>query len=134
MTKKINSFKFGSFISQFFLITAALLYVHYTILQLLFKSSLEIFDILKIYVFLFLTVASFVYILTERSKKDNSKILKTFLILSMIKMGLVIVFLLPLFLVKNENSKIYIINFFIPYFIYLIFEIRYSLRLLNIKK
>lgn len=129
--KKSESFKFSTFLIQIILLTIAFLFVHYTIINLFFKDLSSIFEISKIYIFLVVTVIAFVYLLTEQSKKNNKKILQTFLLLSMAKMILIVVFLLPLFLGKVIHLKLAVANFFIPYFLYLIFEIRYSLSLLK---
>jgi hypothetical protein len=132
--KKSIPFKFSTFLVQISLLTIAFFFVHYTIINLFFNDQVTIYEILKIYAFLFVTVVAFVYLLTEQSKKNSEKILQTFLLLSMAKMILIFVFLLPLFIGKVVNLKLAVANFFIPYFLYLIFEIRYSLRLLNFEK
>jgi len=132
--KKPYLFKFSTFLVQIIILTIVLFFIHYTIIRLFFKDSSSLFDITKIYLFLLVTVTAFVYLLVGRSKKKEGKILQSFLILSIIKMLLVIVFLLPLFIEKTDNIRASVANFFIPYFLYLIFEISYSLKLLNIKK
>jgi len=38
-------------------------------------------------------------------------------------MALALVFLIPLFIGKSAHSKIEVINFFVPYFLFLAFEI-----------
>jgi len=49
-------------------------------------------------------------------------------------MGAVIVFLLPLFFDKTENNKPAVFSFFLPYFIFLILEAYFALKILNEKK
>jgi len=49
--------------------------------------------------------------------------LKFFLSLTIVKMGLVIVLLLPLFLKKSDHTQLEVFNFFIPYFLFLGLEI-----------
>jgi len=62
-------------------------------------------------------------VLNYISNKKSDKILQYFLGLTILKMGLAIVFLLPLFFGKSQHSQLEIINFFIPYFLFLAFEI-----------
>jgi hypothetical protein len=49
-------------------------------------------------------------------------------------MGAVIIFLLPLFFDKTIESKPAVFNFFIPYFLFLILESVFALKILNEKK
>jgi len=52
---------------------------------------------------------------------------------TLLKMILAIVFLLPVFLSETENKQPDVFNFFIPYFLYLFFEV-YSLTTFLQKK
>jgi hypothetical protein len=61
------------------------------------------------------------------SKNKDKDLLKYFLGLSFIKMVLVIILLLPLFLKKSDHTQLEVFNFFIPYFMFLAYEI-YSLN------
>jgi hypothetical protein len=49
------------------------------------------------------------------------------------KMILALVFLLPVLIGETENAKTEVLNFFIPYFIYLAFEVTLILGLLREK-
>jgi hypothetical protein len=62
-------------------------------------------------------------VLRYYSKKKPNDLFRIFLILTIVKMALVIIFLLPLFLKKSEYTQLELFNFFIPYFLLLIFEI-----------
>lgn len=46
-----------------------------------------------------------------------------FMVGTLIKMVLALVFLLPLFLKKSDTKTLEALNFFIPYFLFLAFEI-----------
>jgi hypothetical protein len=63
-------------------------------------------------------------IINHKVATDDSQIYNTFLILTITKMALAIVFLLPIFLGKSENSTTEVINFFVAYFLFLGFEIK----------
>ena len=54
--------------------------------------------------------------------KGSAKAYSIFLVLTLVKMALCLVFLLPLFVEKSDNVVPEVINFFISYFIFLIFE------------
>lgn len=96
--------------------------LHYYILYQFFNGTLY-FPLWSIYCFNALMV--FTVFLTVRyySQKKLQNIFKVFLILTVSKMILSIIFLLPLFLKKSGHTQMEIFNFFIPYFLYLIFEI-----------
>lgn len=57
----------------------------------------------------------------------------TFMGGSLLKMMAAVVFLLPMLLNNTENPFANILSFFIPYFLYLIFETIYAVKLINAK-
>ena len=103
--------------------TILLLGVHYYIFFIFFSEVVLFFPLWSIY--LFNSVLVFVVFAFIRYKVANGykKIYNLFLITTLLKMVLAMVFLLPLFVGKAVNAKIDVINFFIPYFFYLAFEI-----------
>jgi len=132
--KKLNLFNNKTFLIQILILTIALYFIHFNIIKYLIKDFFTLPYLKNIYLFLCLTVLAFVFLLTHYSNKNPKKMLQTFLILSALKIILVVVFLLPLFLGKIAKVTSYVVNFFIPYFIYLVIEIKYSLLLLNTEK
>ena len=97
-----------------------------------FASEREFyFPIWQIYLFhvivtiLFYTVVNFLY----SSGKTN--VLFKFMGATLVKMGLAIVFLLPLILSDFPGKQPDVFNFFIPYFLYLFFEIIFITKLLK---
>lgn len=52
----------------------------------------------------------------------------------LLKMMAAVLFLLPMLLAKTKDPFINILSFFIPYFLYLVFETFYAVKLLNAKK
>jgi hypothetical protein len=117
MTKETTSF-----IVQLLFFTAILFGIHHYILSQFFAGELY-FPIWTIYVFNVVLVLVVFFVLRYISKKNNNKTLQFFLGLTTLKMGLAIVFLLPLFLGKSNHAQLEIINFFVPYFLFLTFEI-----------
>ena len=112
----------SSFIMQLLLFTALLFGVHYYILSQFFEGQLY-FPIWTIYMFNAVLVFIVYSVLRFKSKQGSKKMYELFLGLTMLKMALAIVFLLPLFFGKSDHSQLEVINFFIPYFLFLAFEI-----------
>ena len=112
----------SSFIIQLLLFTALLFGVHYYILSQFFEGELY-FPIWTIYMFNAVLVFVVYAVLRFKSKQGSKKMYELFLGLTMLKMILAIVFLLPLFFGKSNHSQLEVINFFIPYFLFLAFEI-----------
>ena len=95
--------------------------VHYYILKQFFDGELQI-PLWLIYTFNAIMV--FLVFSVLRYYKDKGKdMLKLFMGFTGLKMVLAIVLLLPLFLQKSEHSQLEVFNFFIPYFLFLAFEI-----------
>ena len=65
--------------------------------------------------------------------QGKTEVFNYFMIGTMIKMILALVFLLPVFLSDIETKRPDVFNFFIPYFIFLAFEVFIITRLLNQK-
>jgi hypothetical protein len=98
--------------------------IHYYI-YFNFYSDIAIYlPIWGIYVFNLVLVLLIFIIIKHKVATDDSQVYNTFLVLTITKMALAIVFLLPIFLGKSENSTIEVINFFVAYFLFLGFEIK----------
>lgn len=100
----------------------ALYAVHYYILNQIFDGELAI-SLEIIYVFNALMVFVVFSLLKHYSNNKSKNMLNLFLVLTMIKMALAIVILLPVFLKKPDSTQLEVFNFFIPYFLFLGFEI-----------
>ncbi|MGB0880283.1 MAG: hypothetical protein ACPGTO_06925 [Polaribacter sp.] len=94
-------------------------------LYILHQFEIEnfIIPVWQIYIFNAIVAFLFYAILRYKEEKGSKKSLQTFLVLTFFKIGLAIVFLLPLFLRKSTNVQTDVFNFFIPYFLFLTFEI-----------
>jgi hypothetical protein len=111
-----------SFTLKLFLYTLLLFVIHYYVLNQIFEGSL-FFPIWVIYVFNSVLVLLVYITINYLNKQKSNKVFQYFLGLTALKMILAIVFLLPLFMGKSNHSQIEIFNFFIPYFLFLGFEI-----------
>ena len=98
-----------------------LLLAHIYILKQFFEGSLQI-PLWLIYAFN--TIMVLLVFVALRYYSDKGKdMLKIFLGFTGLKMVLAIVLLLPLFLKKSDHVQLEVFNFFIPYFLFLTFEI-----------
>ena len=104
--------------------TLLLAIIHYYIFNIFYSEISLYLPIWGIYLFNAILVLGVFAIINYKVAKSETKIYNTFLILTMIKMALALVFLLPLFAGKSEHARIEVFNFFIPYFFFLAFEIR----------
>ena len=111
------------FLFKLIMVTGLLLAIHYYVILNFFSDLDLFFPIWSIYAFNAVLVFLVYCILFYKSVGGNEKAYTHFLVLTLGKMVLSIVFLSPLFFDKTENPKVDVINFFIPYFLFLSFEI-----------
>ena len=106
--------------------------VHYYILSQFFSGELY-FPLWTIYCFHAILVFVMYAALRYYVAKNTNIIFKLFLGLTLLKMILAIVFLLPLFLGKSTHTQLEVINFFIPYFFLVIKRIGFfsDIRAIN---
>ena len=103
--------------------TAILFLVHYYI-SINFMADQELyFPLWSIYAFNAGMVLLVYLIIIFQVARGSDKPYNLFLILTIVKMALAMVFLSPLFADKSGNAVLDTVNFFIPYFIYLGFEV-----------
>jgi hypothetical protein len=96
-------------------------------------SVLTYYSILSIYTFHVLSAVAVagIILLVHKSFKDYAGF--AFMGTSLLKMLAAILFLLPGFLSEDKPGLINILNFFIPYFLFLIFEAIQVIKLINSK-
>ena len=112
----------SSFILKLLIFAVIIFGIHVYIISQFFEGNLY-FPIWTIYTFNAVLVAIVFSVLNYQKNKGSDKMYQLFLGLTLLKMILAIVFLLPLFFEKSEHSQLEVINFFIPYFMFLTFEI-----------
>jgi len=91
------------------------------------------FPLWHIYLFHFITIMLVYSFINYRDSIGKTEVFNTFILAMLVKMILVMVFLLPWILSKPDQKVVDLANFFIPYFLYLIFEV-YSITLFLQKK
>jgi len=121
-----------SFLLQLVLFTVLLYGVHSYITHY-FVEQAFFFNIWQIYVFLFLITMALYTVVNYKESNGQTAIFNIFMVATFLKMILAIIFLLPLLLSAFENKKPDVFNFFIPYFLFLIFEV-YTLNYFLQKK
>ena len=128
-----NEFKFPVFLTQLIIFTGLVFLLHYYLIQNLFAETGRSTTQPQRQGSPIRISPALIYFLYHRSQIKPKNVLNTFVILSILKMGAVVIFLLPLFLDKSVDPKPTVFSFFIPYFIFLMVETRYALKILNTK-
>lgn len=101
-----------------------LLFAIHWYIQFYFFSDIKlIIPLIAVYIFNYLGVLIVFSLINFSYYRGNKQFFILFLGATLVKMILCIVFLLPILLNPNENATLEVLNFFIPYFIYLAFEI-----------
>lgn len=118
MIKDIRNFFIG-----LLAFTAVLAAAHYYIIYLFFSETTLYFPIWTIYLFNFLLVGIVYTIIRLKNNKGKLNAFSLFLLLTSVKMILAVIFLLPLFSGRSNDTTLEVFNFFIPYFFFLSFEI-----------
>lgn len=100
--------------------------LHYYLFNSFFPNTSTFFLLWQIY--LFIIIATFVLftVINYRYSRGGKTVFNLFMLGTLVKMIAAILFLLPMLLSDFGNKKPDVFNFFIPYFLFLIFEI-YSL-------
>lgn len=122
-----------SFLLLCVLLTIVLFGIHSYLLYYFAKDVTLFFPIYHIYIFHFLVTTLLYTVINYRFSKGKTDIFNLFMVSTLLKMVLVILFLLPLILSDFDKKQPDVFNFFIPYFIYLFFEVVLITKILNEK-
>ena len=112
-----------------FLFSVAIFIIHYLID--LVSNVVTYYSLFSIYVFHTLSALAVAGIVQLVYKNSQDHAGFAFMGTSLLKMLAAILFLLPGFLSDDKPSFINILNFFIPYFLFLIFEAIQVIKLIN---
>ena len=113
---------FKGFLRNLLLIAVLLFAAHSYLLHQFFDGELSL-PLWSIYLFNSAMVVSVYWIISRQVEKGSQKVTYTFLILTIGKMVLALVFLTPSFFGKSDHNQVEIFNFFGPYFLLLIYEV-----------
>jgi hypothetical protein len=111
-----------SFLIQLILFTIIIFAIHSYLASYFIKDTL-FFPLWQIYVFHFLITYSIYTAINYKYSKGKKEIFNTFMLSTLLKMVISILFLLPLLLSDFDHKKPDVFNFFGPYFLFLAFEV-----------
>ena len=120
--------------AQIVLLTAVLFFIHYSVMVNIFPKATLILPLYKIYLFHLIVTAVVIIAVNYKSLHKESNLFNVFMLFTFVKMILALVFLLPVFLSTAKNRNTDAVNFFIPYFIYLAFEVFVITKLIQKQK
>jgi hypothetical protein len=112
-----------TFLLQLVGVSVVLFAIHSYLLYHFAKDVSFFFPIWQIYAFHVFVTLLFYTVINYRFSSGKKDIFNLFMVLTFLKMLLAILFLLPLLLSDFENKQPDVFNFFIPYFLYLFFEV-----------
>ncbi len=122
-----------AFLIQLTIISLLLYVIHSYLLHHFTSEVIFFFPLWHIYVFLFVITFILYAVVNYKFSNGNTEIFNIFMISTFLKMILAVVFLLPLLMSNQENKQLDVFNFFIPYFLYLFFEVYALTKFLQIK-
>lgn len=114
------------FLIQLIAISVVVFGIHSYLIHYFFKDTNYFFPLWQIYLFHIVVTGLIYTLINYRYSTGNKTIFNLFMGLTLLKMVLSVVFLLPLLLSDLTGKQPDVMNFFVPYFIYLFFEV-YSL-------
>jgi len=112
-----------SFLLQNIAFSVVLFGMHWYLLSYFATDIVFFFPLWQIYVFHFVVTTILYSIINYKYSNGQTEIFNTFMVVTFLKMTLSILFLLPLLLSDFEKKQPDVFNFFIPYFLYLFFEV-----------
>lgn len=111
------------FLLQLVGVSAVLFAIHSYLLYHFAGDITFFFPIWQIYTFHLVITLLLFTLINYRYSSGKKDIFNLFMAMTIIKMVLAILFLLPLILSDFKNKQPDVFNFFIPYFLYLFFEV-----------
>ena len=124
--------KFFGFLKGFIPFSIVLFLIQYILLNSVFEEKLYN-PIWAIYLFHFSATLIVYLVLVWIHKNFQDKTGFAFMALSLLKMLAAVVFLLPLILSESSSVFLNLMAFFIPYFLFLVFETLSIVKLINLK-
>lgn len=112
-----------NFLIQLLILSALLFGIHSYLNYHFAKEVVLFFPLWQIYLFHIITVLIIYTFINYRDSIGKTEVFNAFILGMLLKMILTMVFLLPWILSKPEQKGFDLANFFIPYFLYLSFEV-----------
>ena len=120
-----------NFLIQLLGLSILLFGIHYYLNFHFAKDVVLFFPLWHIYVFHIVTVIIIYTLINYRESIGKTEVFNAFILGMLLKMILTIVFLLPWILSKPEQKGVDLANFFIPYFLFLSFEVFSVVKILQ---
>lgn len=120
-----------SFLLQLLGVTLLVFGIHAYLIGHFAKDISFFFPLWQIYAFHALVTTVLYSAINYRFSSGKKDIFNLFMVLTFLKMILAIIFLLPLLVSDLENKQPDVFNFFIPYFLFLFFEVFVLTRFLQ---
>jgi len=111
------------FIIQLLILSISMFSIHGYLNYHFFKKVILFFPLWHIYFFHIISITVIFSLINYKDSIGKTDIFNTFIFGMLIKMILTMIFLLPWILSQPEQKGVDLTNFFIPYFIYLTFEV-----------
>jgi hypothetical protein len=111
------------FLLQLIGVSVLLFSIHSYFLYHFAKEVVFFFPLWQIYTFHLIITLLLYTIINYRFSSGKKDVFNLFMVMTILKMVLAILFLLPLILSVFKNKQPDVFNFFIPYFLYLFFEV-----------
>ena len=112
-----------TFIIQLLVVSVVLFGIHSYLLQYFASETAFFFPVWQVYAFHIIITFLLFTVINYKHSKGSTQIFNTFMVSTFLKMILAILFLLPLLMADFENKQPDVFNFFIPYFLFLFFEV-----------
>lgn len=132
MTAKFQK-EIKQFLPQLLGLTLFAFLLHSYLLSHIAEIESRLLPLWQIYIFIAVTVLLIYSWILFKVVKGNTEVFNYFMIGTMLKMILALVFLIPVFISELDSKRADVFNFFIPYFIFLAFEVFVITRLINSK-
>ncbi len=113
--------------------TTILFLIQYFVTRFSLDSTILFYPLYIIYLFHFFSTFLIYLLLVWVYNSFQDKTGFAFMGASLIKMMAAITFLLPILINNTGDAFINLLSFFIPYFLFLIFETFYAVKLINVK-
>ena len=123
----------SNFLTQLIALSVLLFGIHLYLIFYFAKDVLLFFPLWHIYLFHIITVAIIYSLINYRESIGKTEVFNTFILGMLLKMILTIVFLLPWILSKPDQKGFDLANFFIPYFLFLGFEVFFVTKIIQKK-
>lgn len=121
------------FLTRLIPFTTILFLIQYFITRFLLNSEALFYPVYAIYLFHFFATFLIYWMLLFIHNNFQDKAGFAFMGASLIKMMAAVIFLLPVLLTNTGYAFTNLLSFFIPYFLFLVFETFYAVKLINVK-